>query len=80
MCKTIATETNENRRASSRSSLILAFPPILTESFQSLMTPLRSGTPKVPKRKKRRRAMMKKKRRKTTTPSDSAAPHFLFGA
>jgi hypothetical protein len=24
--------------------------------------------------------MMKKKRRKTTTPSDSAAPHFLFGA
>jgi hypothetical protein len=44
------------------------------------MTLLRSGTPKVPKRKKRRRAMKKKKRRKTKTPSDFAAPHFLFGA
>jgi hypothetical protein len=44
------------------------------------MTLLQSGTLKVPKRKKRRRAMKKKKKRKTMTPSDSAAPHFLFGA
>jgi hypothetical protein len=71
MCKTIATETNENRRTLSRSSLILVFSPIPTASSPSLMTLLRSGMPKVPKKKKRRR---------TTTPSDSAAPHFLFGA
>jgi hypothetical protein len=44
------------------------------------MTLLQSGTLKVPKRKKRRRAMKKKKKRKTMTLSDSAAPHFLFGA
>jgi hypothetical protein len=74
MCKTIATETNENRWDIIEIKFILAFPPIPTASFQSLMTLLRSGTPKVPKRKKRRRAMMKKKRRNTTTLSDSAAP------
>jgi hypothetical protein len=43
------------------------------------MTRLRSGTPKVPKKKNKKRAMKKKKRRRTTTPSDSSAPHFLFG-
>jgi hypothetical protein len=80
MCKTIATETNENRRDIIETKSHLGFPPIPTASFPSLMTCLRSGTPKVPKKKKKRRAMKKKKRRRMTTPSDSAALHFLFGA
>jgi hypothetical protein len=80
MCKTIATETNENRRDIIEIKSHLGLPTIPTASFPSLMTRLRNGTPKVPKKKKRRREMMKNKKRRTMTLSDSAAPHFLFGA
>jgi hypothetical protein len=83
MCKTMATETNENRRDIIEISLILAFLPIPIVSSPLLMILLRSGTPKMKKkdkRKERRRTMKKKRRRRTATPSDPAAPHFLFGA
>jgi hypothetical protein len=52
MCKTIATETNENRRDIIEIKSHLGLPTIPTASFPSLMTLLRSGTPKVPRRRR----------------------------
>jgi hypothetical protein len=81
MCKTMATETNENRWDIIEIKSHLGLPRTPTVSSPLLMTPLWSGMPKMKKKgKRRRRAMKKKKRRTTTTPSDPAAPHFLFGA
>jgi hypothetical protein len=82
MCKTIATETNENRRDIIEIKSHLGLPIDPYRELPSLMIHLQSGTLKMrekDKRKKRRRTM-KKKRSTTTTPSDPAAPHFLFGA
>jgi hypothetical protein len=81
MCKTMATETNENRWDIIEIKSHLGLPRTPTVSSPLLMTPLWSGMPKMKKKgKRRRRAMKKKKRRTTTTLSDPAAPHFLFGA
>jgi hypothetical protein len=83
MCKTIATETNENRRDIIEIKSHLGLPIDPYRELPSLMLHLRSGTLKMrekDKRKKRRRTMKMKKRRTTMTSSDPAAPHFLFGA
>jgi hypothetical protein len=81
MCKTMATETNENRRDIIEIKSHVGLPPIPTVSSPLLMTPLRSGMPKMKKKDKRsRRRTMKKRGTTTETPSDPAAPHFLFGA
>jgi hypothetical protein len=75
MCKTLATETNENRWdiIEIKSHLGLPTDPYL--ELPALMIHLRNGTLKMKKKDKR-----KKRRRRTATPSDPAAPHFHIGA
>jgi hypothetical protein len=84
MCKTMATETNQNRRdiIENKSHLVLSTDPY--RELPEFDDPLRNGTPKMRKKDKRkegRRTLKKKRRRMTTTTlSDPATPHFLFGA
>jgi hypothetical protein len=84
MCKTMATETNQNRRdiIENKSHLVLSTNPY--RELPEFDDPLRNGTPKMRKKDKRkegRRTLKKKRRRMTTTNlSDPATPHFLFGA
>jgi hypothetical protein len=80
MCKTIATETNENRRYIIEIKSHLGLPTDPYRELPEFDDPFAEWDAQVPKKKKKRRAMKKKKRRRATTPSDSAAPHFLFGA
>jgi hypothetical protein len=81
MCKTMATETNENRRDIIEIKSHLGLP---TDPYCELPTfddPLRCGTPKMKmkgKKRERRRTTMKKKRRTTRTPSDLTASPLLF--